>query len=149
MRGRLEGINSAIYSQSGGSVGIGFAIPVDMVRVVLAAAKAGRPMHRPWLGASLQGVTKDIADSFGLDRPGGVLVTEVVPKSPAAEAGLKRGDLVAAIDGQAVDDPESLGYRLADEVPRRHRRRRRAARRQAGILVLEARRRARAAGART
>ena len=113
MRGRLEGINSAIYSQSGGSVGIGFAIPVNMVRVVLAAAKTGSAVRRPWLGATLQGVTKDIADSFGLDRPNGVLVTEVVPKSPAADAGLKRGDLVTKIDGQEVEDPESFGYRLA------------------------------------
>ena len=113
MRGRLEGINSAIYSQSGGSVGIGFAIPVNMVRVVLSAAKTGSAVRRPWLGATLQGVTKDIAESFGLDRPSGVLVTEVVPKSPAADAGLKSGDLVTKIDGQEVEDPESLGYRLA------------------------------------
>ncbi len=113
MRGRLEGINSAIYSQSGGSIGIGFAIPVDMVKVVLAAARNGGVMHRPWLGASMQSVTKDIADSFGLDRPSGVLITEVQPKSPAEAAGLKRGDLLTKIDGQDVEDPESLGYRLA------------------------------------
>ena len=110
---RLVGINSAIFSQSGGSVGIGFAIPVDMVKIVVAAARHGdKVVHRPWLGASLQGVTYDIAESFGLNRPTGALVTEVVGDGPAAKAGIKQGDLITAIDGRQVDSPESFGFRF-------------------------------------
>ena len=113
MNGRLAGINSAIYSRSGGSIGIGFAIPVNMVKVVVAAAKGGvSQVRRPWLGATLQPVSREIADSLGLDRPTGALVSEVVADSPAAQAGLRRGDVVTEVDGRAVDDPESLGYRL-------------------------------------
>jgi Do/DeqQ family serine protease len=113
MNGRLAGINSAIFSQSGGSVGIGFAIPVNMVKIVVAAAKSGaNQVHRPWLGASLQTVSRDIADSLGLDHPSGALVADITAHTAAADAGLKRGDLITAIDGQTVDDPESLGYRL-------------------------------------
>ncbi|MFG1480693.1 Do family serine endopeptidase [Xanthobacter sp. V4C-4] len=114
MAGRLVGINSAIYSRSGGSHGIGFAIPVNMVRVVVEQAKSGgRSVRRPWLGARLQRVTPDIAESLGLARPAGALVQAVAPGSPAAKAGLKVGDLVVAVEGQGVDDPESLNYRLA------------------------------------
>jgi Do/DeqQ family serine protease len=113
MNGRLAGINSAIFSQSGGSVGIGFAIPVNMVKIVVAAAKSGSDkVHRPWLGASLQTVSREIAETLGLDRPSGALVTDVVGHTAAADAGLKRGDLIVAIDGQGLDNPESLGYRL-------------------------------------
>ena len=114
MQGRLVGINSAIYSRSGGSIGIGFAIPVNMVKVVVAAAKGGgKQVRRPWVGATMQAVSREIAESIGLDRPAGALVSDIAEKSPAADAGLKRGDVVTAVDGQAVDDPESLGYRLA------------------------------------
>jgi len=111
--GRLVGINSAIYSRSGGSMGIGFAIPVNMVRGVIAAAKAGgAAVKRPWLGASLQSVTRDIAESLGLDRPVGALVAEVIDGGPAAQAGLKRGDVITAIDGQPVEDDGAVGFRL-------------------------------------
>ena len=114
LQARLVGINSSIYSQTGSSIGIGFAIPVNMVKTILAAAKSGgRQVHRPWLGASLQTVSREIANSLGLDRPTGALVTELSAGGPAAEAGLRRGDLISAIDGQSVDDPEGLGYRLA------------------------------------
>jgi Do/DeqQ family serine protease len=114
MRARLVGINSAIFSQTGSSIGIGFAIPVNMVKVVLASAKGGgHAVRRPWLGASLQAVTREIADSLGLDRPSGALVADLTARGPAAEAGLQRGDLITAIDGQSVDDPEGLGYRMA------------------------------------
>jgi Do/DeqQ family serine protease len=113
LSGRLVGINSAIYSRSGGSMGIGFAIPVNMVRsVIVAARRGGATVKRPWLGANLQNLTKDIADSLGLDRPTGALVVSVAAGSPAAEAGLKRGDVVMAIDGQPVDDAEGVGFRL-------------------------------------
>ena len=114
LNARLVGINSAIYSRSGGSIGIGFAIPVNMVKVVIATAKSGGTIvKRPWLGATLQSVSHEIAESLGLERSTGALVAEIVERSPAAEAGLKRGDIITSVDGLAVDDPEALGYRLA------------------------------------
>ncbi|CAO4166131.1 DegQ family serine endoprotease [Methylorubrum populi] len=114
LQGRLVGINTAIYSQSGGSHGIGFAIPASMVRAVVETAKNGGSLvRRPWLGARVQSVTPDIAESVGLDRPTGVLVASMQAKSPAEEAGLKRGDVILTVDGQTVDDPEAFGYRFA------------------------------------
>jgi len=114
MAGRLVGINSAIYSRSGGSQGIGFAIPANMVRVVVASAEGGSgAVKRPWLGAKLQTVTADIADSMGLARPSGALVANVTPAGPAAKAGLKAGDLIVSVDGASVDDPNAFGYRFA------------------------------------
>ncbi|MDE2579359.1 MAG: DegQ family serine endoprotease [Hyphomicrobiales bacterium] len=113
MNARLVGVNSAIYSKSGGSVGIGFAIPVNMVKTVIAAAKGGvGQVRRPWLGATLQTVSKEIADSIGLDRPSGALVADVIEAGPAAAGGVKRGDVIVAVDGQPVDDPEGFGYRF-------------------------------------
>ncbi len=113
MNARLVGINSAIFSKSGGSVGIGFAIPVNMVKSVLATAKGGGKMvKRPWLGATLQTISQELAEGLGLERPTGALLADVDPKGPAAEAGLKRGDVITAVDGQQVDDPEAVGYRL-------------------------------------
>jgi Do/DeqQ family serine protease len=112
--GKLVGINSAIYSRSGGSIGIGFAIPVNMVKSVVAAAlHGGASVKRPWLGATLQSLTKDIADNLGIDRPTGALVVTVASVGPAADAGLKRGDLITAVDDQSVDDAEGVGFRLA------------------------------------
>jgi Do/DeqQ family serine protease len=114
LRGRLAGINTAIFSRSGGSQGIGFAIPANMVRVVVASAKSGgSAVKRPWLGAKLQDVTVEIAEGLGLKRPGGALVANISPDSPAARAGLKTGDLIVAIDGQSVDDPNAFDYRFA------------------------------------
>ena len=113
LNARLIGVNSMIFSKSGGSVGIGFAIPINMVKIVIGAARGGvKQVHRPWLGATLQGVSKEIADSLGLERASGALVAAVQDKSPAAEAGLRRSDIITGIDGQGVDDAESLGYRL-------------------------------------
>ncbi len=114
MNGRLVGINTAIYSRSGGSHGIGFAIPVNMVSTVLEQAKAGgTSVRRPWLGAQLQRVTPDIANGLGLERPMGALVQQVMPGSPADKAGLKSGDLITAVEGQGVEDPPALHYRMA------------------------------------
>jgi Do/DeqQ family serine protease len=114
MTGRLVGINTAIFSRSGGSQGIGFAIPANMVRVVVASAKSGgKAVKRPWLGAQLQAVTPEIAESIGLKRPSGALVANLTPNGPAARAGLKLSDLIVAIDGQAVDDPNAFEYRFA------------------------------------
>ncbi|MFF8802916.1 MULTISPECIES: DegQ family serine endoprotease [unclassified Methylobacterium] len=114
LRGRLVGVNTAIYSQSGGSHGIGFAIPASMIRAVVETAKSGGSVvRRPWLGARVQSVTADIAESVGLDRPTGVLVASMQAKSPAEEAGLKRGDVILTVDDQTVADPDAFGYRYA------------------------------------
>jgi Do/DeqQ family serine protease len=117
MHGRVVGINSEIFTQTGSTVGIGFSIPVEMVKIVVATAKSGgKRVQRPWLGASLQRVTRAIADSLGLDRPIGALVVDVMPKGPAAEAGMKHGDLIVSVDGQSVDDAEAFGYRFATKA---------------------------------
>jgi Do/DeqQ family serine protease len=114
LTGRLVGINTAIFSRSGGSQGVGFAIPANMVQVVVTSAKTGgSAVKRPWLGAKLQAITPEIADSMGLKRPAGALVASVVANSPAAQAGLKAGDVIVSVDGQAVDDPNAFDYRFA------------------------------------
>jgi Do/DeqQ family serine protease len=114
MTGKLAGINTAIYSRSGGSQGIGFAIPANMVRVVVASAKSGgKAVKRPWLGARLQAVTPEIAETLGIKLPNGALVSSVVANSPAAKAGLKLSDLIVGIDGQTVEDPNAFDYRFA------------------------------------
>jgi len=114
MQGKLVGLNTAIFSRSGGSQGIGFAIPANMVRVVVASAKSGgKAVRRPWLGARLQAVTPEIAETLGLPRPSGALVTNIAPNSPAAKAGMKVSDLIVSIDGQNVDDPNGFDYRFA------------------------------------
>ncbi|HEY3639706.1 MAG TPA: DegQ family serine endoprotease [Xanthobacteraceae bacterium] len=112
--GRLVGINTAIFSRSGGSQGIGFAIPANMVKVVVASAKGGgSAVKRPWLGAHLQTVTPEIAESLGLKRPTGALVASLTAGSPAARGGLKAGDLITSVDGQEVEDPNAFDYRFA------------------------------------
>jgi Do/DeqQ family serine protease len=116
--GRLEGINTAIYSRSGGSVGIGFAIPVNMVKIVVDSAKAGAKLvRRPWFGAKLQTVTPEIAEGLGLSRPTGALVASLAEGGPASEAGIKRGDVILSIDGQRIDDPDAFGFRFATRGP--------------------------------
>src|SRR5215471_5316976 len=112
--GKLIGINTAIFSRSGGSQGIGFAIPVNMVRGVIASAQGGSAVvKRPWLGARLQAVTPEIAEGLGLKRPSGALIASVTPMSPAARAGLKTSDLIVAIDAQPVEDANAFDYRFA------------------------------------
>jgi Do/DeqQ family serine protease len=112
--GRLVGINTAIFSRSGGSQGIGFAIPVNMVKGVIASAQGGSAVvRRPWLGAKLQAITPEIAESLSLKRPVGALVSSVAARSPAARAGMRTGDLVISVDGQEVDDVNAFDYRFA------------------------------------
>ena len=112
MAGRLVGINTAIFSKSGGSHGIGFAIPSNMVRVYVDSALSGRKVERPWLGARLEALTREVADGLGLDRASGALVTRIWDKGPAAEAGLQAGDVITAVDGVEVADARSVLYRL-------------------------------------
>ncbi|MGO9740584.1 MAG: DegQ family serine endoprotease [Roseiarcus sp.] len=113
LSGQLIGINSAIYSRSGGNLGIGFAIPVNMVKSVVATAESGgKTVKRPWLGAKLQDVSKDIAESLGLDRPVGALVVSLNPDGPAAKAGLEAGDVILQVDGRDVEDAEGVSFRL-------------------------------------
>ncbi|ODT75011.1 MAG: serine protease [Pelagibacterium sp. SCN 64-44] len=113
MAGRLVGINTAIYSQSGGSVGIGFAIPANMARLVAEAGISGGEIVRPWFGAKMQAVTADIAASLGMSAPHGAMITEIAPDGPAARAGFQSGDVILSVDGQRVDDPSAFNFRLA------------------------------------
>jgi S1-C subfamily serine protease len=114
MNGAVIGINTAIFSRSGGSIGIGFAIPSNMVRVVAAMALSGsKTVVRPWIGARTQEVTADIAASLGLTAPNGALVIQVDPDSPGEKAGLRVGDLIQRAGGRDVGDPAALEYRLA------------------------------------
>jgi serine protease Do len=113
MSGRLVGINTAIYSRSGGSLGIGFAIPVTMVRALLDGVDRGTPLVRPWFGASGQDLSAELADSVDRPRPGGVLIHTVIPGSPADRAGLEVGDILLGIDGHAVEGREALRFRIA------------------------------------
>ncbi len=113
MSGRLAGINTAIYSRSGGSNGIGFSIPSNMVRVVLNSALRGGRVERPWLGAELQDVTSDLARALGLDRTVGAIVARIVDGSPAEKSGLRNGDVILAVDDKPTQDPQAVLYRLA------------------------------------
>ncbi|MCZ6861704.1 MAG: Do family serine endopeptidase [Alphaproteobacteria bacterium] len=111
--GKLVGINTAIYSKSGGSVGIGFAIPSSMVKSVLRSALTGKALMRPWIGAQGQDVTPDIALSLGLEKVGGIIMSDIDVGGPADKAGLKNGDVVTAINGRALINGQSLRFRLA------------------------------------
>jgi Do/DeqQ family serine protease len=112
MSGRLVGINTAIFSRSGGSVGIGFAIPSNLVKVYVDSAISGRKVERPWLGARLEVVTREIAEQLKLPRVAGAFVSRVYAQGPAAEAGLKAGDVIVGVDGFEVADARSALYRL-------------------------------------
>ena len=111
--GRLIGINTAIYSQTGGSVGIGFATPSNIVSRIVSTGEQGGRIVRPWLGINMQRVTPDIAAGFSLPRPAGLVVKEVFPGGPGAHAGLKRNDVIIALKDQPIDDEASLRFRLA------------------------------------
>ena len=118
MNGSLVGINSAIYSETGGSNGIGFAIPSEMVRrVVESAVAGGREVVRPWLGARLQTVTAELARSLNLSRPEGVLVSELYPRASGERAGLRNGDIILAVAGSTVRDDAAVRYQFATQRP--------------------------------
>ncbi len=116
MDGGVVGINSAIFSKSGGSLGIGFAIPSEMVATVIAAEKGGNHssvISRTWVGINGQQVTADIAESLNLNRPAGVLITSIHSASPLLKEGMKVGDVVVKINGKEVHDTAELKFRLA------------------------------------
>lgn len=112
MNGNLVGINTMIFSQSGGSVGIGFAIPSNLVRIYADSAVAGRKIERPWLGAQLETVDRDKAAMLKLDRVSGAAVMRLTSNGPAAKAGLLLGDVIVAVDNFEVGDSHSVLYRL-------------------------------------
>ncbi|MEM6759447.1 MAG: trypsin-like peptidase domain-containing protein [Pseudomonadota bacterium] len=112
--GHLIGVNTRILSRSGGSNGIGFAIPADLVAAVLRQARDGNDrFQRPWAGATGQAVDADMADSLGLTRPQGIILAALHPLSPFAEAGMAPGDVVLAVDGRPVGSPGEMLYRMA------------------------------------
>jgi Do/DeqQ family serine protease len=118
MEGDLIGVNSFILSRSGTSSGVGFAIPAAVVRrVVETAVGGGHSVVRPWLGARLQSVTPEIARSLGLTTPSGALVADIWPNGAAARAGLRQGDVVTTVDGQAAVDAAAISYAISTHRP--------------------------------
>lgn len=115
--GELVGINSAIFSTSGGYMGVGFAIPSDMANTVAQSILKYGKVIRGWLGVSIQNLTPELAQSFGVKAGKGALVTDVMENSPAGKAGLKRGDLIVEFDGKPVEDTTSLRNMVADTAP--------------------------------
>lgn len=108
MRGEVVGINSQIYSRSGGYQGVSFAIPIDVAMEVVNQLKTGNKISRGWLGVIIQEVSSDLADSFGLDRPRGALVSQVTPGSPAEKSGLQASDVILSFAGKPVEDSSDL-----------------------------------------
>ena len=114
MSGNVIGVNSAIFSPSGGSVGIGFAIPSDLVREVVEQIRQFGAPRRGWVGVRIQQVTEDIADALGLPTEAGALVADVTPNGPAAKAGVQNGDLITAFDGRPITDSRAVPRIVAD-----------------------------------
>ncbi|MNX55249.1 Periplasmic serine endoprotease DegP precursor [compost metagenome] len=118
MDGDLIGINTAIFSRTGSSTGVGFAVPATMVkRVVDSAAGGAKAVVRPWLGVKGDTVSADIARSLGLSRPQGLIITEVYPQGPGARAGLEEGDVITAVDGAEINDQGGLNFRVGTRSP--------------------------------
>jgi serine protease Do len=115
--GDVIGVNTAIFSPSGGSVGIAFAIPADTVRTVIGQLKDKGTVTRGWIGVQIQGVTPEIADSLGLKGPEGALVAEPQPGSPATKAGIESGDVITAVNGQAIKDARDLAKKISSMPP--------------------------------
>ena len=114
MDGNVVGVNSAIYSPSGGSVGIAFSIPANLVREVIAQLRQYGGARRGWVGVRIQQVTDDIAEGRGLPSTHGALIADVTPNGPAAKGGVQNGDFIVAFDGKAVNDSRALSRAVAD-----------------------------------
>ena len=117
MRGELIGINTAILSQSGGSVGIGFAIPIDLVMSIKKSIDKYGKVVRGWLGVSVQEITPEIAKGLGLSAARGALISDVMKASPAEKAGLKQGDVIIGIDGKTVGNTSSMRFQISEVLP--------------------------------
>ncbi|MEW6633724.1 MAG: DegQ family serine endoprotease [Pseudomonadota bacterium] len=117
VNGNVVGINTAIYSPNGGSVGVGFAIPSDQAQTVVAKLEKGGDIEYGYLGVQIQPVTEDVASAIGLDHPGGALVSSVTDGSPAARAGIEIGDVITGFGGQEIKDPKDLSRAVADVSP--------------------------------
>ena len=117
--GEVVGVNTAIFSPSGGSVGIGFAIASDVVKNVVAQLKENGSVTRGWIGVQIQNVTADLADDLGLKEQTGALVAAAQKDSPAAAAGVKSGDVITTVDGETVADPHDLARRIAALGPKK------------------------------
>jgi serine protease Do len=113
LRGEVVGIDSAIYSQSGGNIGIGFAIPINLVKELLPQLESTGKVTRGWLGVSIQAMTPDLAASLGLDNAKGALVSSVVQDSPAGQAGIKAGDVIVGYEGKKIDNANDLPFLVA------------------------------------
>lgn len=108
LKGEVIGINSAIFSRGGGNIGIGFAIPIDQAKSIIAQLRESGKVTRGWLGVMIQPVTKELAESFGLKEPKGALVAEVTEDGPAKKAGLERGDVITSFNGATINDSRDL-----------------------------------------
>jgi serine protease Do len=115
--GNVIGVNTAIFSPSGGSVGIAFDIPADTVKSVVAQLREKGSVTRGWIGVQIQPVTPEIADGLGLKQAAGALVSEPQPNSPAAKAGIESGDVITAVDGSAIADARELARRIGTMAP--------------------------------
>jgi serine protease Do len=115
--GNVIGVNTAIFSPSGGSVGIAFAIPAETVKTVVAQLKDKGQVTRGWIGVQIQPVTADIAESLGMKEARGALVAEPQSGSPAVKAGIKSGDVIVSVDGNEVKDARSLARRISSVAP--------------------------------
>src|SRR5215468_2385485 len=117
MSGEIVGINSAILSRSGGNVGIGFSIPSNMAKRIYTELVAKGKVTRGWLGVSIQPLTPELAKSFGLKEPKGVLISDVIAESPAEKAGVQAGDIITEFDGKKLDGPQDLQRAVASAAP--------------------------------
>ncbi len=117
--GNLIGINSSIFSRTGGSMGIGFAVPISIARSVMEQIIAGGEVSRGWLGVELQELTPELAESFGLKQTAGVLIARALPGGPAAKAGVRDSDIIVAVDGRRIEDRPALILSVASLAPGR------------------------------